>query len=149
MKASEILSQLPYAKPFLFVDEIIEISENGVEGAFTFKENMDFYQGHFANFPVTPGVILTECCAQLGLACQGIYLASTLKARLQDAKLAMASADMEFFLPVYPGEKVIVRSEKLYFRFNKLKCSVKMFNSSNQLVCKGVLSGMLKLEKNA
>jgi 3-hydroxyacyl-[acyl-carrier-protein] dehydratase len=50
---------------------------------------------------------------------------------------------MQFFLPVYPGELVRVRSQKHYFRFNKLKCGVRMYNEQQQLVCKGILAGML------
>jgi 3-hydroxyacyl-[acyl-carrier-protein] dehydratase len=42
MTSEEILSKLPYSKPFLFVDEIIKITENGVEGHFTFDPNLDF-----------------------------------------------------------------------------------------------------------
>ena len=52
-----ILDKLPYSKPFLFVDEILQINENGVEGSYTFDSNLDFYNGHFKNNPVTPGVI--------------------------------------------------------------------------------------------
>ena len=60
MKFQEIISRLPYSKPFLFVDEIIHIDENRVEGTYTFDENLDFYKGHFKDNPFTPGVILTE-----------------------------------------------------------------------------------------
>jgi 3-hydroxyacyl-[acyl-carrier-protein] dehydratase len=48
-------------------------------------------------------------------------------------------------LPVKPKERVEVVSEKIYFRFNKLKCNVQLFNEENELVCKGTISGMLKL----
>ena len=53
MRKEEIISKLPYSKPFLFVEEIIHIDENGVEGNFTFDENLDFYKGHFKAFPVS------------------------------------------------------------------------------------------------
>jgi 3-hydroxyacyl-[acyl-carrier-protein] dehydratase len=46
MTSEEILSKLPYSKPFLFVDEIIKITENGVEGHFTFDRILIFYKGH-------------------------------------------------------------------------------------------------------
>ena len=74
MKFQEIISKLPYSKPFLFVDEIIDIDENGVEGTYTFDENLDFYKGHFKENPITPGVILTETMAQLGVVCIGIFI---------------------------------------------------------------------------
>ena len=74
MTNQEIISKLPYSEPFLFVDELLSINENGVEGTFTFDENLDFYKGHFKEKPITPGVILTEVMAQIGLVCLGIYL---------------------------------------------------------------------------
>ncbi|MBT8204294.1 MAG: hydroxymyristoyl-ACP dehydratase [Eudoraea sp.] len=141
MDTKNILSRLPYSKPFLFVDAITHIDENGVVGTYTFSEVLDFYRGHFKSTPVTPGVILTECCAQIGLVCLGIYLMQHEKVS-EEAGVAMSSAQMEFYKPVFPGEKVTVRSEKLYFRFNKLKCKVALYNEKKELVCKGELSGM-------
>ncbi len=148
MKNSEIVSLLPYTSPFLFVDEIDRVSQDGIEGNFTFKKEMVFFQGHFIDHPVTPGVILTECCAQIGLVCLGIYLNSEISIQRKRPVLAMTSADMEYFLPVYPGEKVVVRSKKIYFRFNKLKCKVAMYNASDELVCKGILAGMVKIKRD-
>ena len=141
MDISTIIDKLPYSDPFLFVDKLYNISEQGVQGAYTFKPDSDFYRGHFVGNPVTPGVILTECCAQIGLACLGVYLVDKIE---QGGFMAFTSSDMEFYHPVYPGETVQVISEKMYFRFNKLKCRVKMYNSADALVCKGVLSGMIK-----
>lgn len=141
METSEIISKLPYSKPFLFVDEILSISVNGVEGTFTYDENLEFYKGHFKNNPVTPGVILTETMAQIGVVCLGIYLlGSELNA---NTKIGMTSSEIEYLKPVFPNEKVIVLSEKIYYRFGKLKCKVKMFNNSGLEVCTGTISGMI------
>ncbi len=140
MDKQEILSQLPYSEPFLFVDEIININENGVEGCFTFNENLDFYKGHFKNNPITPGVILIETMAQIGLVCLGIYL---LKDENRNFKFAFTSSEIEFLKPVFPNEKVTVIAEKMYFRFGKLKCKVKMMNAKNEEVCSGNIAGML------
>ena len=136
-----ILNKLPYSKPFLFVDEIIKINENGVEGCFTFKPEMDFYKGHFKSNPVTPGVILTETMAQIGLVCLGIFLMN--KTVNNNSKIALTSTEIEFLKPVYPSEKVVVISEKIYFRFGKLKCKVKMINSNGDEVSKGTIAGIL------
>ena len=140
MTNKEILLKLPYSKPFLFVDEIISINENGVEGSFTFNEELDFYNGHFKNNPVTPGVILIETMAQIGLVCLGIYL---LKEETKNLKFAFTSSEIEFIKPVFPNEKVVVISEKVYFRFGKLKCKVKMINAKKEEVCSGTISGMM------
>lgn len=137
----DILSKLPYSKPFLFVDKVLEINENGVVGEYTFDENLDFYKGHFKDMPVTPGVILTETMAQIGLVCLGIYLLN--ENFNKNTAICLTSTDMEFLKAVYPNEKVTVISEKIYFRFGKLKCKVKMINDKDQIVCSGLIAGMM------
>lgn len=139
-----ILEQLPFGPEFRFVDELHRVDDTGAVGAFTFSEELFFYKGHFKEGPVTPGVILTECCAQIGLVCLGLYLlneSNTLK-----LKIGLSSSEMEFLLPVFPNERVVVTSKKIYFRFNKLKCEVRMHNSKGELVCKGIIAGMIKME---
>ena len=145
MKTETIIQLLPYQAPFLFVEELTCISENGAEGYYTFKNDEYFYQGHFKNNPITPGVILTEVMAQIGLVCLGIYLLKDEFSVIKKPQIALTSNEVDFFLPVRPKERVRVVSEKIYFRFNKLKCKVKLFNEKNELVCRGTISGMLKL----
>lgn len=141
MNYRSIIERLPYDEPFLFVDTIHEANEEGIRGSFTFSEDLDIYRGHFKELPVTPGVILTECCAQIGLACFAIFL---MKDNFEDTFMALSSSEMHYYHTVYPGERVEVVSRKLYFRFGKLKCEVKMYNADKILVCKGQLSGMPK-----
>ena len=141
MRKEEIISKLPYSKPFLFVEEIIHIDENGVEGNFTFDENLDFYKGHFKDFPVTPGVILTEVMAQIGVVCLGIFLLNNTFS--ENNSIALTSTNVEFLKPIFPNEKVKVFSEKIYFRFGKLKCKVMMKNEKGEVVCTGIIAGMM------
>lgn len=143
MTKKEIISHLPYQEPFLFVDELLEISENGIKGSYTYKEDAYFYKGHFKDNPITPGVILTETMAQIGVVCLGIYLLRDYIAESGFPKIALTSNEVNFYLPVYPNEKVMVVSEKEYFRFNKLKCSVQLFNEKEELVCKGTIAGVI------
>ena len=139
----EIIKNLPYSTPFLFVDDLVSVDENGVTGTFTFKEESDFYKGHFKNNPVTPGVILTETMAQIGLVCLGIFLVGN--ELTEESQIGLTSTDIEFLKPVFPGEKVTVISEKIYFRFNKLKCKVKMLNEQSEIVCEGTIAGIIKV----
>lgn len=141
MDKHEIISKLPYSKPFLFVDEIIRIDENRVEGTFFFDENLDFYKGHFKEKPVTPGVILTETMAQIGLVCLGIFLLNDQFS--SEIAIGLTSTEIEFIKPVFPNEKVCVISEKIYFRFGKLKCKVAMKNERGEEVCVGTIAGMI------
>ena len=94
MNKQEIIAILPYSKPFLFVDEILSITENGVEGSYTFDSDLDFYKGHFKDNPITPGVILTEVMAQIGLVCLGIFL-------LMSSHLHQTSCDTLLALSTY------------------------------------------------
>lgn len=141
MKYQEIISKLPYSKPFLFVDELVSINENGVEGNYTFDASLYFYKGHFKDNPVTPGVILTEVMAQIGVVCLGLFLLNN--EINKNTLIALTSNEIEFLKPVYPNEKVTVISEKIYFRFGKLKCKVKMLNAKNEEVCSGTIAGMM------
>lgn len=168
----EIVNALPYEKPFLFVDEIVHLDENGIEGNYRFKEDEYFYQGHFKNYPVTPGVILTECMAQIGLVCLGVYLVKGLRQAQPDRQhnpnashpepveghpaasdlgrepveglsIALTESHVNFLKPVFPGEQVRVVSKKKYFRLGKLKCAVEMFNEKGEKVSYGELSGIV------
>ena len=144
MTKEEIIAVLPYQEPFLFVDELKEVSENGVKGDYTFKEGDFFYKGHFKDYPITPGVILTETMAQIGVVCLGIYLLREYIVKSGFSKIALTSNQVDFYLPVYPNETVTVISDKEYFRFNKLKCKVQLLNEKNELICRGVIAGMIK-----
>ncbi len=141
MIRQDIIQELPYSKPFLFVDEILAIDDDHIKGSYRFKKDEFFYAGHFKDNPVTPGVILTECMAQIGMACFGIYLLGDNWNR-DEIGVAMTSDEMNYYKPVYPGEKVFVTSEKIYFRFGKLKCNVAMFDEDNKKIAKGVIAGV-------
>jgi 3-hydroxyacyl-[acyl-carrier-protein] dehydratase len=137
-----ILELLPYRPPFLFVDRYLRIDEKGAEGEYTFREDEYFYQGHFPDYPVTPGVILTEAMAQIGLVGLGIFLTKAYESK-KAQKFVFTSSEVEYLKEVLPGEKVKVVSEKIYFRLGKLKCKVEMWNESGERVTKGVLAGMV------
>ena len=147
MNTEEVLANLPYIKPFLFVDELLEINENGVTGTYTFDPALDFYKGHFKDNPVTPGVILTETMAQIGLVCLGIYLSGSAESGLP-GHVMLTSTAIDFMKPVFPGEKVTVHAEKVYFRFKKLNCTLQMTNEAGEIVCKGTIAGMVTNKMN-
>lgn len=146
---NDILDHLPYKSSFRFVDHISFLSEDAVTGDYTLQADSFFYADHFPGNPITPGVIITEIMAQIGVVVLGIYLMITEQKNLQvvsNKKVfpLLTAIDVSFFKMVLPGEKVTVMSKKQYFRFNKLKCSVQMFNASNELVAKGTFSGFIK-----
>lgn len=140
-----IVAKLPFGEPFRFVDGLTELDSERVRGFFTFRPDLAFYRGHFREYPVTPGVLLTECCAQIGLVCLGMHLlGSDIREGEGGYSMALAESSMEFLRPVYPGERVEVTGEKIFFRFGKLKVRVSLAGEGGQLACRGVLSGILK-----
>ena len=62
----DIEKLLPHREPFLFVDEITELSEEKITAKHIFTESEFFFKGHFPEYPVVPGVILVETMAQAG-----------------------------------------------------------------------------------
>jgi len=142
--SDKILSQLPYEHPFLFVDEIVRVSDSEIAGHYTYREDEFFYRGHFKNNPVTPGVILLETMAQIALVSHVIFLTGAIEPA--EVKLmAFTSAEVQFLKPVFPGEKVLVQGKLVYFRMGKIKSEVLLFDSKGERAAQGVLSGMIRL----
>jgi len=145
---NHILNHLPYKSSFRFVDNISLLNENEVRGDYTLKHDAFFYEDHFEGNPVTPGVIITEIMAQIGLVVLGIFLIlkQTDVNFTDDDTLfpLLTSTEVSFNKMVLPGQKVTVISKKQYFRFGKLKCYVEMIDGENELVASGMFSGIIK-----
>lgn len=72
MKASsEVLEGLPQRPPFLFVDEIVDRTENSIQTRLTLTGEEDFFRGHFPGNPIMPGVLLQEALFQTGALLMG------------------------------------------------------------------------------
>lgn len=131
------------------MDNITELDADGVTGDYTLRKESFFYEDHFAGNPVTPGVIIIEIMAQIGLVVLGIFLMldgdHEKEITMGEGSFPLfTSTDVSFFKMVLPGEKVVVTSKKQYFRFGKLKCVVEMHNEAAELVAKGIFSGIIK-----
>ena len=66
MTASAVLTSIPHRPPFLFVDEIVELSEERIVSKKLADPKADFFRGHYPDQPVMPGVLICECCFQAG-----------------------------------------------------------------------------------
>ena len=114
----EIKEIIPHRYPFLLVDRILELEplKRGV-GIKNVTANEPFFQGHFPNKPVMPGVLLLEAMAQVG----GIAMLYPEENR---GKLALFGGmeNVKFKRPVVPGDQLVMKANlmKVHGDFGKL-----------------------------
>jgi UDP-3-O-[3-hydroxymyristoyl] N-acetylglucosamine deacetylase / 3-hydroxyacyl-[acyl-carrier-protein] dehydratase len=99
----KISDLLPHRFPFLLVDKIIQIRENQIIGIKNVTINEPYFQGHFPNEPVMPGVMLIEAMAQTG----GLLVLSQLKGTYSTYFIRIDN--VKFRKKVIPGDTLIFK----------------------------------------
>ena len=107
---------LPHRYPFLFVDRIIEISENKVIGTKNVTIDEPFFQGHFPGHPIMPGVLIIEAMAQVG----GVG-ALNMKANIGKLAYFLSINNARFRKPVLPGDVLKIEIDLLKSKMNIMK----------------------------
>ena len=135
----EILSLLPHRDPFLFVDkcEIIEMGKKAI-GYKKFLPNEYFFNGHFPNSPIVPGVILVEALAQTA----GVVISKTFDTAKNKSVLFLSVSDAKFRKPVFPNDEIAFEVEKL----NNIKSVYKFYGLAmrdSSKVCEAKFSAMI------
>lgn len=119
--AGDIQEYLPHRYPFLLVDRVTETDGNSIVGYKNVTMNEEFFQGHFPNQPIMPGVLIIEALAQIS----GIlgFIKNNVKPDGNSLFLFAGVEKVRFKKPVVPGDQLVLKSESLMQRANIYKYS--------------------------
>jgi 3-hydroxyacyl-[acyl-carrier-protein] dehydratase len=127
MSREEIEAAIPHREPMLLVDEITERAENRIVCRKTFRAREFFFQGHYPEHPIVPGVILCEAAMQSG----AILLAQFIEDN-QGVPVATRLNEVKFKRMVHPGETIdmeVTLNERLanaFYLTAKVTCQKKL-----------------------
>ena len=113
---AQIMRAIPHRYPFLLIDRVVDLQHNHTAtGIKNVSINENFFQGHFPQHPVMPGVLIIESMAQTA----AVLVVQTLGPDAQGKLVYFMSIDAaKFRKPVVPGDQMRVRVEKQKQRGN-------------------------------
>jgi beta-hydroxyacyl-ACP dehydratase FabZ len=102
LDVNEIRRILPHRYPFLLVDRIVELEAERIVGIKNVTVNEPFFNGHFPEFPVMPGVLIVEAMAQTA----GVLVLKSIPDRDSKLVLLVSIEAAKFRRPVVPGDQL-------------------------------------------
>jgi 3-hydroxyacyl-[acyl-carrier-protein] dehydratase len=136
MTTEEIKKILPHREPFLFVDEVLEISDKKIITKLFIKGDAYFFKGHFPSEPIMPGVLIVEAIAQTG----GVMLLRKYPGAIP---LFMGIDRARFRKTVKPNDTLIMEVELLKERGLIVKISG-VAKVNNEIVCEALIMAGIK-----
>mgnify|MGYP001241338969 CR=1 FL=1 len=139
LNIEDIKKLIPHRKPFLFIEECKIILRGKIGESFrTFSEDEYFFEGHFPNNPIVPGVVIVEAMAQTA----GVVVSENLQDNQNKSVLFMSINKAKFRKPVLPNYKVKFYVEMKQKIKNVYKFSGKAYYQDN-LVSESEFSAMI------
>jgi len=131
----EILALLPQRFPFVMIDRIINfIPGEECTAIKNVSINEPYFQGHFPDNPIMPGVLILESMAQAG----AFLVLHNLEDPLKKGMLFSAVEKSKFRAPIIPGDQIILKMKLLKFRLGTAKISGEAY-VDNKLVAEAIL----------
>jgi len=144
MNIEDILRFLPHRYPFLLVDRVLEMEPSKrIVALKNVTYNEEFFQGHFPDVRIMPGVLIVEAMAQAG----GILLFHSIEKPETKFVLFSKIENMKFRRPVVPGDQIRIEAEVLKWknRFYYLQAKALV---EGQVAAEGVMvASMLEREE--
>ena len=139
LNIEEIKQLIPHREPFLFLEDC-EITDPGKAGVSNrvFHKNEYFFEGHFPNNPIVPGVVIVEALAQTA----GVVVSANLTDTSDKSVLFMSISKAKFRKPVLPNYKITFKVELINSIKNVYKFSGKAFYQES-LVAESEFSAMI------
>jgi len=131
---NQIKELIPHRYPFLLIDRVIEISEESATAIKNVTANEPFFQGHFPDYPIMPGVLIAEAMAQTG----AVLLMSNAGGSSDKLVLFANIENCRFKRPVYPGDQLRIEVEYLARKLTvaKMKGTASV---DGKVVCQAVM----------
>jgi 3-hydroxyacyl-[acyl-carrier-protein] dehydratase len=117
----EIRDILPHRYPMLLVDRILELEEERIVGIKNVTVNEPFFDGHFPDFPVMPGVMVVEAMAQVA----GVLVLKSVPDRKNKLVLLASIEEAKFRRPVRPGDQL-----RIEMKVTKRKAAIAKMHGS-------------------
>ena len=139
LNIDQIKKLIPHRNPFLFIQECKIIEEGKIgESIRTFDENEYFFEGHFPNNPIVPGVVIVEAMAQTA----GVIVSHNLSKNDDKSVLFMSISKAKFRKPVFPNHTIKFNVGMLNSIKNVYKFSGKAYHN-DKLVAESEFSAMI------
>jgi 3-hydroxyacyl-[acyl-carrier-protein] dehydratase len=135
----EIQKILPHRYPFLLIDRVIEVERRKrIVAVKNVTVNEPFFQGHFPEYPIMPGVLIVEAIAQSG----GALLLTEIPDRNNKLMVFTGIERAKFRKPVIPGDQLRIEVDVIVWRTTAVKMQGRAF-VDGKLACEAVVTCQL------
>jgi 3-hydroxyacyl-[acyl-carrier-protein] dehydratase len=107
VNTDEIKNCIPHRDPFLWLDEVTEISETHIVARKLLPSTLPVFQGHYPNFPVFPGVLQCEACFQAG----AVLISKLVPTGSDEVPVVTRLNNVQFRKMIRPGETIELHVE--------------------------------------
>lgn len=132
LRSMDVLQAIPHRPPFLFVDEMVEVTEHGAIGKRVVRADEPHFAGHYPGNPIMPGVLLCETVFQTAAVYMSAKLQRESSGTLKDRTPILARiGEAKFKRIIRPGDELLIEVTykeplaQFHFMRGKISCGGK------------------------